>query len=63
MWDKRKGKPRYDQKGNNSWLGPYMIKKKYDKEMYYLTTLHKRKMPLFSNLTSRSHDFFGPFPR
>jgi hypothetical protein len=25
MWDKRKGKPRYEQKDNNSWLGPYII--------------------------------------
>jgi hypothetical protein len=46
MWDKRKGKPRYDQQDNNSWLGPYIIKKKFDKEKYYLTTLDGRKMPL-----------------
>jgi hypothetical protein len=46
MWNKRKGKPKYDQKDNNSWLGPYITKKKSDKEMYYLTTLDGRKMPL-----------------
>jgi hypothetical protein len=46
MWDKRKGKSRYEQKDKNSWFGPYIIKKKYDKERYYLTTLDGRKMPL-----------------
>jgi hypothetical protein len=25
MWDKREGNPKYDQKDNNSWLGPYII--------------------------------------
>ena len=46
MWDKIKGKPRYEYKYNNSWLGPYIIKMNSDKEKYYLTTLDKRKMPL-----------------
>jgi hypothetical protein len=46
MWDKRKGKPKYDQKDDNAWLGPYIIKKKSEKEKYYLTTLDGRKMPL-----------------
>jgi hypothetical protein len=46
MWDKRKGKPRYEQKYNNSWLGPYIIRKKSDKERYYLIALDGRKMPL-----------------
>jgi hypothetical protein len=46
MWDKRKCKPRYNQKDNNSWLGPYIIKKKYDKEKYYMLALDGRKMPL-----------------
>jgi hypothetical protein len=46
MWDKRKGKPRYDQRNDNSWLGPYIVKKKSDKEKYYLTALDGRKMPL-----------------
>jgi hypothetical protein len=46
IWDKGNDKPRYDQKDNNSWIGPYIIKKKLDKERYYLTTLNKRKMPL-----------------
>jgi hypothetical protein len=31
MWKKKKGKPKYDYKDDNSWLGPYIIKKKYDK--------------------------------
>jgi hypothetical protein len=43
MWDKRKGKPKYDQKDENSWLGPYIIKKKYEKEKYYLTALEGRR--------------------
>jgi hypothetical protein len=46
MWDKKKGKPKYDQKDDNSWLGPYIIKKKSEKEKYYLTALDGRKMPL-----------------
>jgi hypothetical protein len=28
MWDKRKGKPKYHEKENNSWLGPYITRKK-----------------------------------
>jgi hypothetical protein len=46
MWDKRKGKPKYDQNDNSSWLSLYIIKKKSEKEMYYLTALDGRKMPL-----------------
>ena len=46
MWDKRKGKPKYDQRNNNYWLGPYIIKKKSKKEKYYLTALDERKIPL-----------------
>jgi hypothetical protein len=46
MWNKRKENPRYNQKDNNSWLGPYIIKNKSDKERYYLATLDERKMPL-----------------
>ena len=46
MWDKRKGKPRYEQKDNNSWFGPYIIKKKFDKERNYLIRLDEREMSL-----------------
>jgi len=46
MWDKRKGKPKYDQKNNSSWLGPYIIKKKFEKDKYDLTSLDKRNIPL-----------------
>jgi hypothetical protein len=45
MWNKRKSKPKYDQRDDSSWLGPYIVKKS-DKEKYYLTTLDGRKMPL-----------------
>jgi aromatic ring-cleaving dioxygenase len=31
MWDKKKGNSMYDQRNDNSWLGPYIVKKKYDK--------------------------------
>jgi hypothetical protein len=31
MWKKIKGNPRYDQKDSNSWLGPYIIRKKSEK--------------------------------
>ena len=46
MWDKKKGKPKYDQKDDSSWLCPFIVKKKSDKEKYYLTALDGRKMPL-----------------
>jgi hypothetical protein len=46
MWDNKKGKPKYDQKDDNSWLGPYIIKKKFEEEKYYLKSLDGRKMPL-----------------
>jgi hypothetical protein len=46
MWDKRKGKPKYDQKDDISRLGPYIIKKNYEKEKYYLTALDRRKISL-----------------
>jgi hypothetical protein len=46
MWDKKKGKTKYDQKDESSWIGPYIIKKKSEKEKYYLTTLDGRKIPL-----------------
>ena len=46
MWDKNKGKPKYDHKNNNFFLGPYIIKKKFEKEKYYLSTMDGRNMPL-----------------
>jgi len=46
IWDKRKGKPKYDQKDDNAWLYPYIIKKKSEKEKYYLTTLDRRNIPV-----------------
>jgi hypothetical protein len=45
MWDKREGKPKYDQRDENSWIGHYIVKKS-NKERYYLTSLNGRKMPL-----------------
>jgi hypothetical protein len=32
MWEKIKGKPKHDQKEKIPWLGPYIIRKKSDKE-------------------------------
>jgi hypothetical protein len=46
MWDKRKGKPKYDQKDDNAWLGPYIIKSKSKKEKYHLISLDGRNIPL-----------------
>jgi hypothetical protein len=46
MWYKKKGKPKCDQKDDNSWLDPYIVKNKFDKEKYYLTFLDGIKMPL-----------------
>jgi hypothetical protein len=34
MWYKKKGNPKYDQNDDSSWLGPYIVKKKFDKEKY-----------------------------
>jgi len=31
MWDKIKGKHRYEHRNDNSWFGPYIVNKKYDK--------------------------------
>ena len=28
MWHKKKGKSKYDQKDDSSWLGPYIVNKK-----------------------------------
>jgi len=46
MWDKKKGKPKYDQNDDNTSLGPYIIKKNSKKKNYYFTTLDGRKMQL-----------------
>jgi hypothetical protein len=46
MWDKRKGKPEYDNKSKVLWLGPYIINKKSKKGNYYISTMDGRKMPL-----------------
>jgi hypothetical protein len=44
--EKIKGKPRYDQKDSNSWLSPYIIRKKSNKDMYHLIAFDRRKMLL-----------------
>jgi hypothetical protein len=46
MWDKRKGKPKYDKMSEVLWLGPYIVKKKSEKGTYYLSAMDGRKMPL-----------------
>jgi hypothetical protein len=46
MWDERKGKPKCDQKDEKAWLCPYIIKKNFKKEKYYLTSLDGRNMSL-----------------
>jgi len=46
MWHKRKGKPKYDRKNDILWLGPYIVKKKSEKESYYLSAMDGRKIPL-----------------
>jgi hypothetical protein len=45
MWEKKKGNLKYDQEADISWLGPYIIKKKYEKEKYHLIALDGRNMP------------------
>jgi hypothetical protein len=46
MWDKRKGKPKYEKMSEFSCSGPYIIKKKSEKGTYYLSSMDGRKMPL-----------------
>jgi hypothetical protein len=46
IWDKRKGKPKYDMKSEIVWLRLYAIKKKYEKGTYYLSIMDERKMSL-----------------
>jgi hypothetical protein len=46
MWDKRKGKPKCDKKNDNSWLGPYIITKKFENKKHYFSSLAMRKMSL-----------------
>jgi hypothetical protein len=46
MWDKRNIKPMYDQRDDNSWLGPYIVKKMFDKQKYYMPSLDGRNIPL-----------------
>ena len=46
MWDKKKGKPKYDQNNNFFWLRLYVIKKNSNKEKYYFPTMDGRNMPL-----------------
>jgi hypothetical protein len=29
MWDKKRGEPNYDERNEVLWLGPYIIKKKF----------------------------------
>jgi hypothetical protein len=43
---KERASPDMNKTDNNSWLGPYIIRKKFDKERYYLTALDGTKMPL-----------------
>jgi hypothetical protein len=45
MWDKKKGKPKYDKKIEVMWLGPYIVKK-YERSTYYLSAIDGRKIPL-----------------
>jgi hypothetical protein len=67
MWDKKKGKPKYDQKDDNSWLGPYIIKKKSEKEKYYLTSFGWEKDAItsgwVSSLTLHSDHLTSSGPR
>jgi hypothetical protein len=46
MWDKKRGEPKYDERNEVLWLGPYIVKKKSEKGKYYLSSMDGRKMPL-----------------
>jgi hypothetical protein len=46
MWDKKRGGPKYDQRNDVLWLGPYIVKKKSKEGKYYVSTMNERKMPL-----------------
>jgi hypothetical protein len=49
MWDKKRGEPKYDQRNDVLWLGPYIAKKKFEKGKYYLSAMDGRKMPLLDD--------------
>jgi len=46
MWDKNKGNPKYDKGNEVVWLGLYLVKNKYQKGTYYLSTMDGRRIPL-----------------
>jgi hypothetical protein len=46
MWDKKRGEPKYDERNEMLWLGPYIIKKKSEKGKYYLSAMDGRTMSL-----------------
>jgi aromatic ring-cleaving dioxygenase len=46
MWDKKRGEPKYDERNEVLWFGPYIVKKRSKKGKYYLSAMDGRKMPL-----------------
>jgi hypothetical protein len=46
MSDKKMGEPKYDEKNEVLWLGPYIAKNKSEKGTYYLSTMDGRRMAL-----------------
>jgi hypothetical protein len=46
MWDKKRGEPKYDERNEVLWLGPYIVKKKFEKVKYYLFSMDGRRIPL-----------------
>jgi hypothetical protein len=47
MWDKKKGKPKYENKKSKTlWLGPHIVNKNSQKGGYFLATTDGRKIPL-----------------
>jgi hypothetical protein len=44
MWDKKRGEPKYDERNEVLWLGLYIVKKKFEKGKYYLSSMDGRNM-------------------
>jgi hypothetical protein len=44
MWDKKKGKAKYDKGNEVLWLGPYIVQNNSENGIYYLSAMHGRRM-------------------
>jgi len=59
MWDKRREKPGMHQTFDSLWLGPYKIEEVSRPDLFYLSTIEGRRMPLPTNVSLLKHYFQG----